>query len=296
MQMPSRIGRYLIVGVSGQWTVGSQTVGWLYHGQGDADGRDVLIKTLPSPEGEYESAFRARFEQEAKATAVQKHPNIVTLYELGMHGDTPFLVFEWLKGRSLREAMNAGISLKVGLPALVQVLDALAYVHKTGIIHRNINPGCIFVCNDGLAKITDFFLAGLVHPTTIGSSMVAALAVPFYLSPELATGTAFDSRADLFSVGSVLYEMVTGRKPFDDSSKVGVLFKILTQEPDLGPIPDGPEWKQLRSVITRALQKKPQDRYPDAAAMRDDLGAALKELGDSADWAPPPSGEPTDPH
>jgi serine/threonine-protein kinase len=122
-----------------------------------------------------------------------------------------------------------------------------------------------------------------------GSATPLFFGTPFYLSPELVRIVAPDGRADLFSLGCVLYEMVAGKKPFHGDTPVAVLFSIVQDNPDMGLIPDGPEWKRLRDVIIRALQKKPEDRYPDAGAMRADLELALKELGESADWAIGPS-------
>jgi serine/threonine-protein kinase len=123
----------------------------------------------------------------------------------------------------------------------------------------------------------------------------SVMGTPAYMSPQQATGHAVESRTDLFSLGIVLYEMVAGQKPFRGESLPELMFKIIKEEPEMGPIPDGPEWQRLRGVIMRALQKKPEDRYPDAGAMRADLELALKELGGSANWTPPPSREPVGP-
>jgi eukaryotic-like serine/threonine-protein kinase len=122
-----------------------------------------------------------------------------------------------------------------------------------------------------------------------------SIGAPPYLSPEEARFERRDGRSDLFSVGCVLYEMVTGKMPFRSDSVAKLLLNIVSAEPDLWPISHGPEWERLRGVITRALQKKPEDRYPDASAMRTDLELALKELGKTADWSPPPSGSPAAP-
>jgi serine/threonine-protein kinase len=231
--------------------------------------------------------------QEAQITACVNHPNVISIHEIGEHEGMPFMVFEALKGQSLLEAMNAGISPRAGLPAVLDVLDGLAAMHTRGIVHRNIKPATIFICTDGHAKITDFWLAKImgppVHPTLTG----LFLGTPSYMSPEIVRGGGgFDGRTDLFSLGCVLYEMVTGQKPFRGEPVTALLFKIISEEPDPALIPQGPEWERLRGVITRALQKNPEDRYPDARAMRNDLELALRALGDAADWTPPPSQEP----
>ena len=118
------------------------------------------------------------------------------------------------------------------------------------------------------------------------------MGTPSYMSPEQGLGLALDGGSDLFSLGCVLYEMIAGRQPFQGDTPVHVLFKVIQDSPDMGPIPDGPEWERPRAVIARALEKKPEDRYPDAGAMRADLKLAIKELGPSADWTPPRSRSP----
>jgi serine/threonine-protein kinase len=172
------------------------------------------------------------------------------------------------------------------------VLDGLAYVHASGFIHGDIQPANVFVCSDGCAKIINFAAcrrmdakAGFAGPVPF----MGRVGSPSYMSPQAALFESSDGRSDLFSLGCVLYEMVAGRKPFEGDTPVATLFRVINEPQDMGFIPDGTEWKHLRDVIARALQKKPEDRYPDAGAMRADLALALKELGDSADWTPPRS-------
>jgi serine/threonine protein kinase len=287
-QVPSQIGRYRIVGVVGPWMWG-----WVYRGRDETQNRDVWIKALASDLTNL-PPFRQRFEREAKATAKQMHPNIITVFEFGVSEGLVFMVSEALEGETLLRAMNSGITLKAGLPIILQVLGGLFHIHESGIVHRQIRSANIFVCTDGHAKMMNFSLVTLIRPGVQSKPPDPLLATQFDLSPEIASGAACDGRSDLFSVGCLLYEMVTGQKPFRDESAAALVSKVITEEPDMALIPDGPEWKRLRGVITRALQKKPEDRYPDAGAMRADLELALEELRDSAEWsapAPPSSHE-----
>jgi serine/threonine-protein kinase len=272
-------------------------MGWLYRGRDDfADraGRDVWLKTLSPAESRHVPS-RLRFENEAKITAVFSHPNIIATHELGEHEGAPFIAFEAVEGMSLRDAIRAGINLKFGIPVVLQVLDGLAFLHHWGVIHRNVQPASVFFRADGHAKIVDFWLAKLVDPkaggtpTAPGTRTVRRWGNPPYLSPELVRGLPCDGRTDLYSVGCVLYELVTGITPFEAGFAHDVGYAILHHNPEMGLVPNGPEWQRLRLVIMRALQKKPEDRYRDAAAMREDLGLALSALGDRADWTAPPS-------
>jgi serine/threonine-protein kinase len=227
-----------------------------------------------------------RFGLEGKIGASLDHPNIIATRELGKHEGAPFIALEALQGQTLREAMKAGLSLSAGLPVVLQVLDGLAFMHARHVIHRDITPANIFVCADGTAKITGLFLAKVVvrgqRATATGSLMGTAS----YMSVEQALGRRLDGRSDLFSVGCVLYEVVAGHKAFHGSSTDEVVSEVVNKEPEMGLIRNGPEWQRLREVVTRSLQKRPEDRYPDAAAMREDLALALYELGRSADWTP----------
>jgi serine/threonine-protein kinase len=275
-QIPSQIGSYQIVEIAGRWAMG-----WLYRGFDWKRERNAVVKKL-CPPWAGEEIHRVRFEQEARATARLYHPNILTCLDFGYHDGDPFITFEVLEGKSLLQLMNAGMSLKVSLPAMLHVLDGLAHMHERGIIHRDIKPAHIFVCTDGRAMITDLWMAARVQPPMKPGWTGLLLGTPSYLSPEQVRCQAFDGRTDLFSLGCVLYEMVAGEKPFGGEASSALLSKIISEQPDMESIPHGPEWERLRGVITRALQKKPEDRYPDASAMRTDLELALKELGDSA--------------
>ena len=152
--IPSQIGRYRILEAAGEWARG-----WFFRGRDDLLERDVLIKTL-STEAARDPQARARLEREARIAARlfdPNHPNIIEIKEVAEHEGIPFTVFEALEGKSLLQLMNTGISLKTGLPVMLQVLDGLAFMHRSGIIHRDIKPSCIFVCAEGRVKVIDLF-------------------------------------------------------------------------------------------------------------------------------------------
>jgi eukaryotic-like serine/threonine-protein kinase len=159
-------------------------------------------------------------------------------------------------------------------------------MHNKGIIHRDITPAHIFVCTSGRAVITDLFVAKIIRLAQPLPRSGSVIGTPSYMSPEQVMGLTPDGRGDLFSLGCVLYEMVVGEKAFRDDTFPAIAFSTLKEEPGMRPIPDGPACHRLRGVILRALRKKPEDRYPNAPAMRADLELARNELGDSADWTP----------
>jgi eukaryotic-like serine/threonine-protein kinase len=282
-KVPSQIGRFSVLGVVGPWKMG-----WLYLGLDDATGRgnrEVWLKTLSAAGARDRSVLR-RFGLEGKVTASLDHPNIITVHELGKHEGVPFIVFEALRGQSLQKAMKADLSLSAGLPIILQVLDGLAFMHARHVIHRDVTPANIFVCADGVAKITGLFLAKVVVPGQRVTATGSLMGTASYMSVEQARGRRLDGRSDLFSLGCVLYEVVAGQKAFHGSSVSDVVSEVVNKEPEMGLIRNGPEWQRLRGVILRSLQKRPEDRYPHAAAMREDLALALYELGRSANWTP----------
>ncbi len=283
-QLPSKIGRYHIVGVVGRWERG-----WRYRGRDDLLGRDVLIKTWSQAGVVDTAALLARFRQAIHQPMPLDVTNIIRTLEFGESEGVLYTVFEWLEGESLMEAMQAGINLRRGLPIILQALDGLAAIHAAGIVHRNITPANIFIQEDGPVKITGFGQARSAHTVTADDTEIVGTAD--YMSPEVIHCKPVDPRSDLFSVGCVLFELVTGRRPFHSGSLAAIFYKMTHDEPEYALLPSDPEWERLRDVIMRALQKTPEDRYPDAGAMRADLDLALEELGGSADWMPPSSRE-----
>jgi eukaryotic-like serine/threonine-protein kinase len=275
---PAQIGRYRILGELGRGAMGT-----VYRGRDEALERDVAIKVM-LVQGDDEA--RARFLKEGRAAARLQHPNIVTIYELGEHEGAPFMSLELLEGMDLQQAIEAGIrpDPKVTLPIVLQALAGLGHAHEAGIVHRDVKPSNIFLPRGRPAKIMDFGVARLVGTQTTKNMLVGT---PNYMSPEQAKGGELDGRSDLFSVGLILYELVTGEKAYRGNTIVAVLFKIANEAPDLGLLPPGAQWEKLRAIVTRALQRKPEDRYPDARSMSAELREALRELGGSGDWMTP---------
>jgi serine/threonine protein kinase len=280
MGLPARIGRYAILGELGQGAMGT-----VYRARDESLERDVAIKVMSR--GLADPGARARFLREAKAAAKLQHPNIVVIYELGEHDGAPFMVLELLEGVDLQRGIEAGIrpDPRVTLPVVLQLLAGLAHAHEHGIVHRDVKPSNVFLPRGGPAKIMDF---GVARLSGLGTTTKGAVAgTPNYMSPEQASAGEIDGRSDLFSAALILYELVTGERAFKADSVVAVMYRILHESADLSLIPSGREWERLRLVLTRALARRPDDRFPDARAMSSELALALQDLGGSADWTAP---------
>jgi hypothetical protein len=280
MTAPERIGRYQVLGVLGQGAMGT-----VYRGRDDRLERDVALKVMSR--GLTDPDSRARFEREAKAAAKLQHPNIVVIYELGEHEGAPFMALELLEGVDLQRGIDSGIrpDPRATLPVVLQLLDGLGHAHEHGIVHRDVKPSNLFLPYGRPAKIMDFGVARLTGIGTTTSGVVVGTAN--YMSPEQASAGEVDGRSDLFSAGLILYELVTGEKAYRADSFVAMLYKIIHEPPDLALIPEGREWERLRAVLTRALARKADDRYPDARAMSAELAQALVDLGGAVDRAAP---------
>jgi serine/threonine-protein kinase len=282
MPSPERIGRYRILG-----ELGRGAMGIVYRGRDDDLERDVAIKVMTK--GGADDSARARFLREARAAARLQHPNIVVIYELGEHEGCPFMVLELLQGIDLQHALEGGIrpDPRLILPLVGQILAGLGHAHEHGIVHRDVKPSNVFLPVGQPAKIMDFGvsrLAGASVTTTSG----ALSGTPSYMSPEQVSGEEIDGRSDLFSVGLMLYELLTGEKAIQADTVVSVLYKVVHETPKLSLLPDAPEWRRLRAVLERTLARRRADRYPDARAMSADLVLALAELGGAtSDWTSP---------
>ena len=268
-----RIGRYLITG-----RIGRGGMGMVYRGLDEALEREVAVKTL-NVEGSLDADSRRRFEIEATAAARLQHPNIVTVFELGEDRGLPFIAMEMLPGADLETLLRSGeeIPLAEKLDVMAQVCRGLAFAHQRGIVHRDIKPSNVRLLEDGTAKILDFGIAKLggTHLTKTGM-MVGTV---HYMSPEQVRGRPLDGRSDVFSAGVILYELVAGERPFRGEGPTQVLYKIVNEEP---PPPDlsalGVLGPRLQSILSRALAKDPDSRYPGAAALAEELAAVLEEV------------------
>jgi serine/threonine protein kinase/DNA-binding CsgD family transcriptional regulator len=242
--------------------IGEGATAAVYRGVDTRLRRQVAIKILLP---HVHATTRQRFEREALAAAQLNHPSIMGIFDIGKDGDNDYIVIELVKGRPLYEYIPSEPTLVARLAQ--QICLALDYAHRAGIIHRDIKPANIYVTDDGGVKIMDF---GLAIPVDYQKRLTASgsiIGTPAYLSPEQAQGKPLDPRTDLYSLGVVMYEMITGELPFDADDIASILLQQVSKPP-LPPreyVSTLPRW--IENVILKALEKQPEDRFKTAAAM-----------------------------
>jgi serine/threonine-protein kinase len=258
-------GRYRI-----ERKLGAGGMADVYLAEDQELGRRVAIKILNSRHGN-DDQFIERFRREAKNAAALNHPNIVSIYDRGEAEDTYYIAMEFLDGRTLKELIvgRGAAPINVAIEYARQILSALRFAHRHGIVHRDIKPHNVLVDGEGRVKVTDFGIAraGTSQMTETGSIVGTA----HYLSPEQAKGGEVDPRSDLYSLGVVLYELLTGKTPFDGETPVEIAMKHLSTppKPPSQLRPDIP--RELDMVVMRALAKNPDERYQSADEMEGDL-------------------------
>ena len=240
--------------------------------------RTVAIKVL-SPQFADDDQFVARFRREAQAAAGLNHPNIVSVYDTGDQGDVHFIVMEYVEGRTLRDVIRSEGPLLPERAAEIgeAVARALSPAHQAGLVHRDIKPGNIMLTRDGEVKVMDFGIARTSTGDTL-TQTAAVLGTASYLSPEQAQGHSVDTRSDLYSLGCVLFEMLTGRAPFTGDSPVAIAYKHVKEDP-VPPShlnPDVPP--SLDAVVMKCMAKNPANRYQTAEELRADLERARRGL------------------
>jgi eukaryotic-like serine/threonine-protein kinase len=264
-----KIGKFEILAALGRGAMGT-----VYRARDPALDRPVALKTI-APELLSNVDALARFQREARAAARLQHPNIVTIYELGNVEGSLFIAMELLEGMDLAEAMTpAGrLPLPQKLRIVVDICRGLDFAHKRGVFHRDVKPANIRVLQDGSVKLVDFGIARLENSTMTQTGMM--LGTPSYMAPEVLRGRRVDHRADMWAVGVVLYELLTGQRPFDAPTIAALIYNIVHTEPppldvaSLG-VPEG-----ITQILERALAKDPGGRYRDLAEMADALQLVL---------------------
>jgi serine/threonine-protein kinase len=274
----TKAGRYQIVA-----ELGRGSMGVVYQGFDPIIGRTVAIKTMLteglSPQ-EFQE-YKARFQREAQAAGILAHPNIITVYDFGEDGGVLFLAMEFLEGKSLEKVVQEQNVLPVEtiVPIYDQVCSALDHAHRNKIVHRDIKPANIMLLQNGLVKLTDFGIAKIMSLGMTQAGQI--LGTPNYMSPEQVKGRQVDGRSDIFSLGVILYELVTGEKPFGGQNITTVIYKIINENPIPPRELDGTIHAGLNYVISRALAKNPDERYQTCRELAEDL-KNYKNLGGAA--------------
>ncbi|MGZ8831165.1 MAG: serine/threonine-protein kinase, partial [Thermoanaerobaculia bacterium] len=261
--------------------LGAGGMGEVYRARDEKLSRDVALKVLSGDLASSADHLR-RFQQEAHAASATNHPNIITIYDIGRFDETAYIAMELVDGQDLR-TMQAGerLPLKTILRITVKVADGLAAAHERGIVHRDLKPENVMISRDGFVKILDFGLAKLVRPITQSETTAphttpgAVFGTVAYMSPEQAAGRPVDFRSDQFSLGVILFEMLSGRMPFNEATAAETLAAIIRRAaPAIPAVNDVPP--ELQRIVDRCLSKDPADRY----ASTRDLARDLREIRD----------------
>jgi hypothetical protein len=281
----TRLGPYEI-----QSQLGAGGMGEVYRARDTRLGRDVAIKVLPESFAKDADRLR-RFELEARAVATLNHPNILAIHDIGEPGGHPYLVSELLEGHSLREVLSSGtLSVRRAVEYGTEIAEGLAAAHDKGIIHRDLKPENIFITNDGRAKILDFGLAKLMKPEDSAGGSAARETVPIdttpglilgtagYMAPEQVKGESADARTDIFALGAILYEMLSGKRAFRKDTAAETMTAILNEEPAELTATGKPIAPVLERIVRRCLEKKPLQRFQSAR----DLAFNLEGISDTS--------------
>ncbi|HEX9149886.1 MAG TPA: serine/threonine-protein kinase, partial [Thermoanaerobaculia bacterium] len=290
----SRLGPYEILA-----PLGAGGMGEVYRARDSRLGRDVALKVLPQELSEDRDRL-SRFEQEARSASALNHPNIVTVHDIGRSDSTSYIAMELVDGRTLRELAAPGpMPTRRILGIAAQIAEGLAKAHAAGIVHRDLKPENVMVSKDGFVKILDFGLAKLVEPESGGLSVMPTLAKPethpgvvmgtvAYMSPEQASGEPVDFRSDQFSLGSILYEITSGQRPFQKKTAAETMSAIIREEADpIGKVrPEVPP--PLRWIVERCLAKDPEERYASTRDLARELASVRDHVSEITGAAEPP--------
>jgi serine/threonine protein kinase len=282
----ARLGPYEILA-----PIGAGGMGEVYRARDTRLGRDVAVKVIAFDVSSDSDRLR-RFEQEARAVAALNHPNILSVYDVGTEAGAPYVVFELLEGESLRQRLGReALPARKAVDWASQIARGLAAAHDRGIVHRDLKPENLFVTKDARVKILDFGLAKLLlgedtvkeasDSSTLseGTSPGTLLGTVGYLSPEQVRGQAVDPRSDIFSLGAVLYEMLSGRRAFRRGTAADTLTAILKEDPPELASAQGPLPPALDRIVRRCLEKDPAERFRSAHDLAFDLETLSALLG-----------------
>src|SRR5688572_26684646 len=293
------LGRYRIDSLLGEGGMGK-----VYKAFDDSLGRAAAVKVLPN-DVVHDAGRLERFVREARTASSLNHPNVVTIYEVGKDGDgdtaTHFIAMEIVEGDTLRERIMRGrLPIPRAVDLVAQIADGLAAAHAAGVVHRDLKPENVVIAKSGFAKILDFGLAKLREDpalskddgaTAVKTSPGTLLGSLGYMSPEQARGEDADHRSDIFSLGCILYECVTGARPFRGDTAVDTLHRILHDDPPpmATIVPESPA--ELQRIVRKSLAKEPDQRYQSARDLAIDLHNLKREIesqpGTAAALAPP---------
>ncbi|MCI0444806.1 serine/threonine-protein kinase [bacterium] len=268
------IGPYKILSL-----IGIGGMGEVYRASDPRIGREVALKILPSQFSEDRDRMR-RFEQEARTAGLLNHPNIVAIFDAGSENGCPYLVSELLQGQSLRDKLNENpLAFRKAIEYALQIAKGLSAAHEKGIVHRDLKPENIFITREGVVKILDFGLAKLTHPEQSGTSISETetgivMGTVVYMSPEQVRGAKVDHRSDIFAFGAILFEMLSGKRPFQGESQIEVMHGIIKEDPPELTSMSVSIPPSLDRVVRRCLEKNPDQRFQSSS----DLAFALDTL------------------
>jgi eukaryotic-like serine/threonine-protein kinase len=275
LSAPSTIGRYEVLS-----EIGRGAMGIVYEARDPSLGRTVALKVIqPVAQGEELEAYEGRFLEEARIAAALQHPGIVVVHDVGRDpaSGSLFIALELLRGETLADLARGGpVSWPVVMRIVAQVAHALDHAHRHGVVHRDIKPANVIVLPSGEAKVMDFGIARLESARQRLTSTGEFIGTPLYTAPEQARVEDVDGRADVFSLASVAYTLLTGRPPFLAPTIPGIVHRVVYDEPEplSRLVPDLPP--DVESVLTRALAKDPEERYPTAGAFAEDAEDLLE--------------------
>jgi serine/threonine-protein kinase len=275
MEQP-QLGRYII-----DSEIGRGAMGVVFKATDSVLQRTVAVKTVNmAMEKDHADKYEARFYQEARAAGALNHPNIVTVYDAGKAGDVVYMAMEYIQGVELRsllvEGQAMGVAQAVSIAA--QVAEGLGYAHAQGVVHRDVKPANIMVVAEGPVKITDFGIARMRASADLTQTGVM-LGSPKYMSPEQVIGKRADQRSDIFSLGVILYEMLTGAAPFSGENVTALMYQIVNFAPPAPSTVNRQAPEMLDFVVAKMLAKPLEERYQDARELAKDLRECERALG-----------------